>query len=159
MPPKITAEEAEADDVLHLLKGLADDASGAYEAFKKKLAAGALADPNALAVEVGELFSIMADVSQYAFQAHFEHFEWAAQVDDDLDELKGMDGTTILPEDAAKLKGVILVLAQNLRAASSPDDEALLATLKQQAAEAVAFIDEATAEETDEEDDDEAQAH
>lgn len=147
--------ETEPDDVLKLLKGLADDAKAAFDTFKRKLASGGMADPAALAIEVGEVFSILADVSQYAFQAHYEHFDWASEVDEDLDELKDAlgGGTTILPEDAARLKATILALAQNLRA---PDgDEDVIQALKQQAADAVTFIDESTAEEGDEPDDDE----
>jgi len=161
MAPKDTAPEA-ADAVLQQLKSLSDDATSAHDVFKKKLAAGALADPATLAVEVGELFSILADVSQYAFQAHFEHFEWAAEVDDDLNEIKDaidMDGSSLLPEDAVKLKSVILALSQNLREATSPDDAETLAALKAQATEALAFIDEATAEEAEVDDEHEDAAH
>ena len=148
--------DAEADDVLKILKGLADDSKAAHVAFQKKLAAGALADPAALAGEVGELFSIQADLAQYAFQAHFESFDWASEVDADLDDIKEQlgAGSSLLPEDATRLKAVILSLVQQLR---TPDDDLTLA-VKKQAHEALAFIDEVTAEEADEpEEDDEAE--
>ncbi len=149
--PALTAvPEAEADDVLRLLHGLAEDAKSAHVSFQKKLASGALADPAALAGEVGELFSIQADLALHAFQAHHEHFEWASEVDTDLDDIKEQlgAGSTLLPEDALKLKTTILALVQNLR---SPDDDLTLA-VKKQADDALAFIDEVTAEieETDE---------
>lgn len=151
MPPQPppAPDAAEADDVLKILKGLADDAKSAHAAFHKKLMAGVLADPAVLATEVLELFSIQADLAQYVFQAHFEHFEWAGDVDTDLNEIKDQlgDGSTLLPEDAVKLKTAILSLVQNLR---TPDDDVTLA-VKKQADEAIAFIDEVTAEDDDDE--------
>lgn len=152
-PELVPPADPEGDDVLKILKGLADDSKAAHTAFQKKLAAGALADPTALAAELGELFSIQADLAQYAFQAHFEHFEWAAEVDTDLDDIKEQlgAGSTLLPEDALKLKTAILALVQNLR---SPDDDITLAA-KKQADDAIAFIDEITAEVEDDETEDE----
>lgn len=147
-PELVPPADPEGDDVLKILKGLADDSKAAHVAFQKKLASGALADPGALAAELGELFSIQADLAQYAFQAHYEHFDWASEVDSDLDDIKSQlgDGSTLLPEDALKLKTAILALVQNLR---SPDDDITLA-VKKQAEGAIAFIDEVTAEVEDE---------
>ncbi len=152
MAPKLAAVEA-PDDVLEQLKGLAADASSAQESFKKKLMAGALNDPAALAVEVGELFSILADVSQYAFQAHTEHFEWGSEVDEHLEELDDALGqaSTLLPEDAARLKTTITALAGALTGGAALSADAL-ADLKKQAEEAIAFIDEVTVEDPDPED-------
>ncbi len=152
-PELVPPADPEGDDVLKILKGLADDAKAAHATFVKKLASGALADPAALAIEVGEIFSIQADLAQYAFQAHYEHFDWASEVDSDLDDIKEQlgAGSTLLPEDALKLKTAILSLVQNLR---SPDDDITLA-VKKQADDAIAFIDEVTAE--DEGDDEETE--
>ncbi len=148
-------EVSEPDDVLALLQGLAADAQDAYTAFKKKIVTGALNDPAALATEVGEMFSILADGIQLAFQAHKDHFEWGSEVDNDIDELKAsLGGSTLLAEDATKLKAVILALSENLRAPTGPDDDAP-ALLKKQALEAVSFIDEITEVEGDDDEEEE----
>jgi hypothetical protein len=155
MAPKlaaVTAPPTEPDEVLSLLRGLASDASDAYEAFKKKLTSGALNDPAALATEVGEMFSILADQSKYAFDAHKEHFEWGGEVDAKLDEIEEALGgeSTLMPEDAARLKETIEALVAAIPASSGE-----FAALQARAHEAIAFIDEVTAELDPEDDPDE----
>lgn len=149
-------QPTEPDLILKSLSDLREEAKSAHATFKKKVASGALT-PEALAGELSDLFSLTADLAQYTFQAHHEHFEWAEGVDNDLDELKGA-ASVLLPEDALKLKTLIFDLLKNLSTAPS---EEILASLNQRAVEAVAFIDEVTAEEVDEDDeadDDETEA-
>ncbi len=147
----VPAQETD-DDVLKSIQLLRDDAKSAYDAFGKKIASGTL-DLAGLASEMKDMLSLQADLAGLTFQATFENLEWAAEVDEDLDALKeGLGGTSILPEDAVRLKTTILSLVQNLREPTSPDDDAL-AALKARAAEAISFIDEVTA--ADEDDDEE----
>lgn len=151
---KETEKKDTDDDVLKSIQLLRDDAKSAYDSFSKKLASGAIDLPS-LATEVKEMLSLQADLAGLTFQAHFEHFDWASDVDEDLDTLKeSLGGTSILPEDAARLKSTILALAQNLREPTDASDD-VPARLKTLAAEAVAFIDESTLEESEEEADDE----
>jgi hypothetical protein len=143
------------DDVLQSIQLLRDDAKGAYDSFVKKLAAGTV-DINTIVGEMKDMLSLQADLAALTFQATFENLEWAGEVDEDLDALKeGIGGTTILPEDATRLKATILSLVQNLRASTDPEDEGVLAAIKARAAEAIAFIDEATAEDDEDGDDEE----
>lgn len=147
MGPKLVETEKD-DDVLEQLRGLAGDARDSYEAFKKKLTSGLLADPTVLVTEVGEMFSILADVAQYAFQAHSDHFEWSGEVDSDLEEIKETLGETesiLLAEDALRLRETISALVQNLREPTGSDDD-IPAILKKRAEDALAFIEEVTAE-------------
>lgn len=146
------------DDVLKSILLLKEDMKSAHGAFSKKLGAGTLT-LELLSAEVGELFSMQADLAALTFQAHHEQFDWAGEVDDDIDQLKASlgDGTTILPEDAARLKATILSLVQNLRAATDSADSDVLTQLKARADEAVAFIDESTAEDDPDEPDDETE--
>lgn len=153
--PKDEAAPAtpEADDVLELLHGLAGDAKDAYESIKKKIVSGALNDPAALATEVVEMFSILADATQFAFQAHKDHFEWGSEVDEDLDDIKArLTTSTLLAEDASMLKGLIFALSENLRSPTGPDDD-VPAILKKRATDALAFIDQMTEAEADDEGD------
>jgi hypothetical protein len=155
--PAIKAVPAPAendDDVLKSIQLLRDDTKSAYDSFTKKIAAGTL-DLAGLAAELKEMVSLQADLAGLLFQATFENLEWAAEVDEDIDALKeGLSATTILPEDAMRLKSTILSLVQNLREPTDPHDEAL-AALKARAAEAVAFIDEATEADDDDDETDE----
>lgn len=145
-----TEQEKDPDQVLALLHGVAEESDSALKSFKKKLDSGALADPTALAREVFDLFSILTDVAKHNATAHHEHFTWASEVDTDLDEIKeelSSVGSTLLPEDAERLKATILALTNNLRTPTGPDDADVVDALRARAAEAIEFIDEATAEE------------
>jgi len=144
------------DDVLKSIQLLRDDAKSAYDSLVKKIASGTLDLPG-LAAEVKEMVSLQADIAALMFQSTFESLEWAAEVDEDLDALKeGLAGTTILPEDALRLKTTILSLVQNLRDPTEPDDAAL-AALKARAAEAITFIDESTEAGDDDEEEEETE--
>jgi hypothetical protein len=146
------------DDVLKSIHLLSQDVKAGFESFKKKAAAGL--SPTDLVSELNELYSMQADAVALMFQAHYEHFGWAGEVDSDLDDIKAQleaDGSTILPEDAVKLKSTILALVQHLREPTSSTDTVL--DVKKLADEAIAFIDESTAEiEEDDETDDEDEA-
>lgn len=139
------------DDVLRSIQLLKDDTKSAFDAFSKKVASGALVDFASLVQEVREMFSLQADLVALTFQAHSDSFEWSGEVEQELDALRGAS-TTILPEDAARLKATILSLVQNLRDPVEGSDDAL-AALKLRASEAVKFIDDSTAEDPDDEDD------
>ena len=161
MSKAVAAVPPPPDDVLELLRGLASDAKDAQASFQKKLTQGALADPAVLAGEVGEMFSILADVSLYAFRAHSDHFEWGAEIDTELEEIKenlGEGGSMLLPEDAQRLKDTVIALAAALQSKTPLSAEAL-ADLEKRAVTAVAFINEVTAEEVDEEDEDDEPAN
>jgi hypothetical protein len=137
------ATETKEDNVLESLEDLSREASGAHASFKRKLAQGALNDPAALAGEIQDLFSLFSDLALGSYNAHKDHFEWASEVDDDLEELKEHLGpeSALLPEDAMKLKATILSLMNAIP--SSADESAIL---KARGEEAVAFIDGITIE-------------
>lgn len=132
------ATETQEDNVLESLEDLAREASGAHASFKKKLAQGALNDPAALAGEIQDLFSLFSDLALGSYNAHKDHFDWASEVDDDLEELKEHLGpeSALLPEDALRLKATILSLMNAIP--SSADESAIL---KARGEEALAFID------------------
>ncbi len=149
---------ADEDLIIGKLKDLSQEVEAEADSFKEKLVKSTV-DP-VVARGLKNLFSMLTDLSQYTLQAHSETFQWAKGVDDDLDELKeGGDGTQFLPEDAFKLKSLLLALVKELR--PSVDSEDLVPiTLGKEAAEAILFIDEHTleVEEDDTEEEPEAEA-
>lgn len=149
------ATEENEDNVLESLKDLADEAKSAHATFKRKLDAGGLA-PEAVASELGDLLSLFADLALATYSAHGEHFEWAGEVDDDIEMLKEQLGpeSALLPEDAQRLKETILALQNNLRIPAGSDDD-VPRILAARASEAVAFIDSIIIEEGDEDEDEE----
>lgn len=146
----------EEDPVLTVIRDLRDEAKSAFAAVKKKVDTGIITDIPALAREFVDMFSILVDVTEATFTAHTEHFEWAGEVDEELDAIKGEGMSQLLPSDADALKGTLLALVENLRASLGPDDT-LPDLLRAKVTETISFIDSITGEpDDDEEEDDDA---
>jgi hypothetical protein len=156
----INAEQAAEEDlIIGKLSDLSKEIQAEGNSLKLKLKnASAAVDP-LVASALKNLFSMLTDLSQYTLQAHSETFMWAGGVDNDIEELKGDEPTTqFLPEDALRLKSLLLALSQEVRPPTDAEDD-VPAALGKQVAEAILFIDEHTleVEEDDEEEaDDEA---
>lgn len=148
-------EQAADDDIIiGKLNDLYGEAESEYKSFQAKIKAATGIDPLVKSA-LKNLFSMLTDTIQITLQAHSETFVWASGVDNDIEELKGEEATTqFLPEDALRLKSLLLALSQNLRSASGADDD-VPEVLGKQIAESILFIDEHTLEldEDDEEDD------
>ncbi len=142
---------ADEDLIIGKLKDLSQEVEAEADSFKEKLVKSTV-DP-VVARGLKNLFSMLTDLSQYTLQAHSETFEWAKQVDNDIEELNGAEPSTqFLPEDALRLKSLLLALSQNLRAATGDDDD-VPATLGKEVGKAILFIDESTLEIEDGDDD------
>ncbi len=143
---------ADQDQIIESLRELTLEAKSEFQRFKRKLKEAALNDPAALASAVSDLFSIVTDLCDKTTAAHADHYEWGAQVNEELDALAGdSEGSMLLPPDAFKLKALLADLKNNLREPKAdPDDVELLTALKAQVDEATRAIDEMTVETDDE---------
>lgn len=126
----------------------------ASASFNKRVDAGEFVGSAALASVVSDLLSLVTDLAGSTYEAHVEHYEWGAEVDQDLEDLKdGAGGSALLPEDSARLKTLLLACSNNLRAPADATDE-VLAILKAQISEALNFLEEIEIEDEEIEDED-----
>lgn len=137
----MTTAADEEDAILGQMNELAGELKSEFDGFKKR--SKGIADPVAAGALLN-LFSLFTDFVSLNSQAHGQSFEWGKGIDEAIDELQtDTADTRFLPEDAMRLKSLLLALQNNLRA---PTDEAddVPEALRKQVAEAILFIDEAT---------------
>lgn len=153
------AEAEPEDEILKQLTDLQSEGKDALASFQKRVAAKAFTDPNDLANEMKDLFALFLDLAALTSSAHTEHFEWAADVDDELESIReGMPpGSVLIPSDAENLRQLLVTLRDNLRAPTSdPTDQQLILQLQQRTADVLAFVAEITADDGEgDEDEDE----
>lgn len=143
-------EPDKEDQLLETIIELGNEAGATAEAFKKSIAADGTVSLVVLTRALSDALGLVADLAGATGGAHREHYEWAGEVDAQLDEIEAQLGgaSVLLSEDAEKLKGAILALVKELR----PGDDAALTAVRVAAAEAVAFIDSITEDPDDNED-------
>lgn len=140
----MATEEFNADEALELIKGLRESTKSDFASFKKKIKEGTIQSMDQLLAEIGDLFSLVVDLSEMTLNLHTEHMEWSEGIEEEIDALKEGDGTSaLLPTDAAALKATLLALGQNLRASTGADDH-VPELLTEKIAVTIAFIDSIT---------------
>lgn len=146
------------DEILKQLIGLQKEGQDALASFQKRVAAKSFTDPNDVAVELKDLFTMFLDSLSLMSSTLTEQFEWGAGVDEELDAIRaGMPATSgLLPTDAEVLKQLLGGLKANLRAPSGDAaDQQLLANLAARTDETLAFIEQITLDPEEDEDDEE----
>lgn len=137
------------DQIIEGLRALEGEIKNEFDRFKKKAAAG----PVDLASTVEDLFSLVASLAAQTTLAHADHYEWGADVDEQLEELGGVE-SILLPADATRLKTLLLNLSQNLREPTDAEDD-VPKILKAEVETALGAIDEMTANDDEEPDENE----